>query len=135
MCCDEPVRTPEPGHRYVLGWSFWFDDGTEWPRRYSSLDGLTPAALPEDGCQGGIAHFSDGTRRNLQGSNVYGISTHPCGEPVFHQVGIGEMTRSDIERELHDLKDRYPNGFFFSAKDTCDLVLKRAVDAAMSERL
>ena len=120
---------------YVLAWSFWFDDGTEWPRRYSSLDGLAPADLPRDGCQGGIVHFSDGTRRNLQGSNVYGISVHPCGEPVFHQVGIGEMTRADIGREMADLQARYPDGVFFSGRDTCDLVLKRAVEAAMAERI
>lgn len=115
---------------YVIGWSFWFDDGTEWPVRYDHTQ--EPESFPKEGCLAGVALFADGTRRSIQGSEIYGVWRHPCGEPVFLQYGSGQMAPHEVEQALESVARWYPGAALWLGRNTADVIQKRAADAAMA---
>lgn len=138
MCCaDDSKAQPQPdptSESYIKGWVFFFDDGTLTPKRYDHT--RSPASYPETGYLSGVVFFADGTRRSVQGSEIYGIwRGHPSGEPVFLQYGSGQMAPHEVERALESIRHWYPGAALWLGRNVPDILQKRANDAAMSERL
>jgi hypothetical protein len=136
MCCaDEKKAQPAAATvPYVVGWSFWFDDGSLTPQRFTHQQDEN--TYPEKGHLSGIVHFSDGTRRSVQGSEIYGIwRGHPSGEPVFLQYGSGQMAPHEVERALVSIREWYPGAVLWLGRNAPDILQKRANDAAAEEKL
>lgn len=71
--------------------------------------------LPNDGFQGMVLAFPDGTRRKISGCDYYWGDVGVQGRPIYAQSSPGQS--------LTDIMKRYPNASIKLGKHTDDLTI------------